>query len=142
MLRSFSARFATFHKFESDVSVALMRADIVHLHDVGMLHFGEGFRFGLEAGELSITGKLASENHLEGDDAIESNLPGFVDDTHAAPAQFTEDFIPSDGRVIRPRLTRRGRNRRRFSQPSLRAERGGSGLVRHRRIGRRLSVRS
>ena len=50
---------------------------------------------------------LAGQDHLERDQAIEAELPGLVDDAHAAAAQLAEDFIAGDVGAGSSRLSRR-----------------------------------
>jgi hypothetical protein len=35
----------------------------------------------------------AGEDHLQGDDAVEFQMAGLVDDAHAAAAEFAEDLV-------------------------------------------------
>jgi hypothetical protein len=49
---------------------------------------------------------VAGEDHLQGDDAVELELAGPLDDAHAAAAQLSEDLVAGDGRAA-------GRGRRR-----------------------------
>ena len=44
----------------------------------------------------------AGQDHLEGDEAVRADLPGLVDDAHAAAAQLAQDLIAWRGRGVRP----------------------------------------
>ena len=52
-------------------------------------------RLGLdpETSELPFPGVLTTKDHFEGDEAFELQLPGFVDDAHAAATQLTQDLV-------------------------------------------------
>jgi hypothetical protein len=71
-------------------------------------------RFGLAMEPLNVGtgGKLSGENDLQGDDAVETLLPGPVDDPHAAPGDLLKNLIitkvvdfASHGRVCRLAFT-------------------------------------
>ena len=64
-------------------------ADLVNLHDVGVLKAGDGLRFAEEAHHLFGRGVAGAEDHLEGDEAMEADLPRLVDDAHAAAAEHS-----------------------------------------------------
>ena len=70
------------------------QADFVHGDDVGMLQPAGRLNFGAgsAAGRLALA-RSAGQDHLEGDDAVELDLPGLVDDAHAAAAEFVEQFV-------------------------------------------------
>ena len=68
-------------------------ADRVDLHDVRMVELGDDQRLGSEARELVAAGMFALQNHLQGDDAVETVLPGFIDDAHAAAAELALNFV-------------------------------------------------
>ena len=71
-------------------------ADLVDLDDVGVLQAGDGLGLGPEAAGGLGPGVLAGQDHLEGDEAVEPDLPGLVDDAHAAAAQLAEDLVAGD----------------------------------------------
>ncbi len=54
--------------------------------DVRVVEPSGGLRFALEANDVAGTGQGIAK-HLEGDDAIERNLPGPVDNAHSAGAE-------------------------------------------------------
>jgi hypothetical protein len=68
-------------------------ADLVDLHDMRVLQTRDGLGFGAEALEIGRAGVAAAEDHLEGHQPPQGGVVGFVDDTHAAPAEFGNDFI-------------------------------------------------
>jgi hypothetical protein len=54
---------------------------------------GDGLRFRAKASQVGGAGIFAGENHLEGDQAIELDVPRLVNHSHAAAAQLGEDFV-------------------------------------------------
>ena len=75
-----------------------MPADLVDLHDVGVLQPCHRLAFGEEADHVFGRSVRAAEDHLQGDVASQANLPRLVDDAHAAAAQHLEDLIAGHGR--------------------------------------------
>ena len=63
-------------------------ADLVDRHDAGMVEVGGGLGLDVEPLDIGFGGKLAGEDHLERDRAIEAHLPGLEDDAHAASGDF------------------------------------------------------
>ena len=61
-----------------------------------MLQLGDRFGLGAEAGLQGGIGMLARQQDFQGHDAIERQMPGTVDDPHAAAAQFAENLIAGD----------------------------------------------
>src|SRR5438105_4885025 len=47
----------------------------------------------MEPGPLLGAGVLGGEDHLEGDDAFEAQVPGLVDNAHAAAAQLARNLV-------------------------------------------------
>ena len=43
-------------------------------------------------------GEVGVEHHLEGDHAVQPDVPRLVDDAHAAPAQLPQHLVAGDGR--------------------------------------------
>jgi hypothetical protein len=63
------------------------------LHDVGVLQASDGLRLDAEAGQVCLAGVCPRQDHLEGHDAVQLDLPGLVDDAHAAAAQLTQNLV-------------------------------------------------
>src|SRR5262249_45623801 len=63
-------------------------ADFVQLDDVWMIEAGDGLGLDLKHG-----GVLAGQDRLESDEAIGLDLPGLVDDAHAATADLLKLLI-------------------------------------------------
>ena len=87
-------------------------ADLVDLHDAGVLQAGDGLRLQAKTRQLFRAGIRPGEDHLEGDEAVERHLPGLVDHPHAAAAQLFENLEAGDGRPGLDRRRRRGRGQR------------------------------
>ncbi len=87
---------STILQLEEGQAVGL--ADVVDLHDVGVLQPGDGLRLGQEAGGRLGRGMGTAQDHLQGAGAVQADLPGAVDDAHAAAAQLAQDLVAGDGR--------------------------------------------
>src|SRR5262245_50487081 len=74
-------------ELQREVGQAVVLADFVDLDDVGVLQPRDRRRLAAKAVEAFVIGVAAGEDHLEGDDAVQLQVPGLVDDAHAAPAQ-------------------------------------------------------
>src|SRR5262245_45649154 len=48
---------------------------------------------GLEALAVVVVGELAAEDHFQGDDAIEANMPRLENDAHPAAANLAQQFV-------------------------------------------------
>ena len=70
-----------------EVGPAVVVADVVDLHDVRVPQSCRRLGFPEETLPLFGTGVCAGQQHLEGDGAVEPQVPGLVDDPHAAVAQ-------------------------------------------------------
>src|SRR5262249_53118987 len=88
---------AVLNQFHAEVVPAVVLADLVNGHDVRMIEVGDGSRFGAEALHFRRGRQLAGEDHLQGDDAVEGNLPGPVDDAHAAAADLAQQLVVAEG---------------------------------------------
>ena len=72
-------------------------ADVVDLDDVGVLQAGDGLGLGQEAGDGLGAGMGPGQDHLERAGTVQADLPGPVDDAHAAAAQLAQDLVAGDG---------------------------------------------
>ena len=70
----------------------------------------------------AVGGELAGEDHLEGDDAVEADLPGLVDDAHAAAGDLLQQLVVAEvaNPCAGPRCRRRRSGSDRTSGSSLR----------------------
>ena len=62
----------------------------------GMVEVGGRLGLGVEALHVGVGGQLAGQDHLEGDDAIEADLPGLVDDAHAAAGDLLQQLVVAE----------------------------------------------
>ncbi len=122
--------------FQGEERAAGGLADLVNLHDIGMLEPGHGAGLDLESGSGRLVG---ATDHLERDDPVESHVSGLEDLAHPSRAQSPEYLIirrpvssprsgpvawhegtrlvpsPGGGRPVRRGLAEAGRSRdRRF----------------------------
>ena len=91
-------------EFQGEVRPPFRLADVIDLDDVGMPQAGHGLGFLAKALELLRPRVRPGQDHLQGHEPIEPDLPGLVDDTHAAAAELAEDLVIGDHR----RLARHG----------------------------------
>ncbi len=90
-------------EFQGEVRQAVEIAVLVDLDDTRVLDPGDGARLDVEPGDLVVRGVGPGQDHLEGDEAIEPDVPGLVNDAHAAAADLGEDLVARDGDPDRPR---------------------------------------
>ena len=81
----------------SKIGQAVGLADVVDLHDIGVLQPGDGLSLGQEAGGGLGRGVGPAQDHFQCAGAIQSDLPGTVDHAHPAAAQLAQDLIAGDG---------------------------------------------
>ena len=84
---------AALDELHGEVVLPFMLADFVDGHDVRMIQPRRRLRLALKAGDLLRRGELPGPDALQGDDAIEADLPGLVDDAHAAAADLLQQFV-------------------------------------------------
>ena len=75
-----------------------MVAVFVDLDDSRVLDLGDGAGLDVESCDLVGRGVGTGKDHLQGDQAIQPDMPGFVDDAHAAAADLGDDLVARDGR--------------------------------------------
>ena len=68
------------------------------LDDVRVLQLGRWPRPRQEADRRRRLGVDAGQDHLQGTGAVQPDLPGLVDDAHAAAAQLAQDLVAGDDR--------------------------------------------
>jgi hypothetical protein len=91
---------APLDEFHGEVGSAQVLADLVDLHDVGVLHTCRRLRLDTEAGPFLRAGQGAVADQLERDQPLQTHLLRLEDDAHAAPAQFFQDLVTGDGRPV------------------------------------------
>ena len=80
-----------------------MVAVFVDLDDPRVLDLGDGAGLDVESSDLVGRGVRTGKDHLERDQAIQPDVPGFVDDAHAASADLRDDLVARHGRPDGPR---------------------------------------
>ena len=68
--------------------LTLVFAYVVNRHDPGMIEIRSRLRFGVEPSNLILACQLSCQNHFQGNDAIQAELPGAKDDPHTAASNF------------------------------------------------------
>ena len=76
--------------------LALVLADLVDRHDARVVEVGGGLGLGVEPPDVGLVGELAGEDHLERDGPVEADLPGLVDDAHAAAGDLADDLVVAE----------------------------------------------
>jgi hypothetical protein len=109
------------------VGLGVVFTDLINLNDVGVPQPRHRLGFPAEARPLVAVGEGSADEHFQGDDALQLQVAGPVDDPHAAAADFLEDFILIDA----PRRRRHGRQQ---------AGQSGLAVGRHHRVGRRVEA--
>src|SRR5262249_53324106 len=66
--------------------LAILFTDFMDLDNVGVLQVSERLALATEAVQVLRTGVGTGHDHLEGNQPLEPNLAGLVDDPHTAPA--------------------------------------------------------
>ena len=89
------------HVLKDKVRASRGLADIVNLHDVGMLQARKRRGLGAKAGQVLGACLNPLQNHLQRHGALEPELPGLVNHPHAASSQFPQDFVAGHSRPIR-----------------------------------------
>ena len=92
-----------------------------------VLQAGHRFRLDLEAQPFCWAGVLNGADHLQRHDAVGLELPGLVNDRHAAAAQLAQDLVAGHcgqgalgSGTFGPRRAKRGQVRHRFRPPPQR----------------------
>ena len=86
--------------------LAVVLADLVDRHDAGVVEQRDRLGLVLEPPQLVVAGQDAGPDHLQGDGPVEADLPGPVDDAHAAAAELGLDLVVAE---VADDGTRRGR---------------------------------
>src|SRR5262249_19313109 len=86
------------NEFQGEERQAVLFAHLIDLHNVGVLETGHDFGFGTKAYQVVGLGVRRGPNHLEGYRAVQADLPGPVDDAHAAPAELTLNLVAGQDR--------------------------------------------
>ena len=79
--------------FELDVGTVLVVADRIDLDHVRVAQPGDRLGLGQESGHGIRVGQLAGQDHLHGDDPIETEFARLVDDPHPPSPQLAQEFV-------------------------------------------------
>ena len=84
-------------KFHGDEGLPILLADVVDGADVGMVQRRRGLGFALKAGEgLRVAGNIFRQE-LQGDEAMQPRVFGFVNHAHPAAAELLDDAVMRNG---------------------------------------------
>ena len=89
-----------FDELHREVRSPVVVADVVDLHDVGVSQARGGLGLALESLPFVGSGKVAGQQHLDGDRAVKALIPRPVHNTHAAPAQLVLHFVAAEMRRL------------------------------------------
>ena len=106
-------------KLQREVRQPVVVAVVVDLDNPRVLDLGDGVGLGVEPSDLVGGGVRPGQNHLQRDQSIQSDVPGFVDDAHAASADLRDDLVT---RHVHPRPAS---DRRPVAGPRRRYDRRG-----------------
>jgi len=70
-----------------------MNAHLVDLHDMRVLQRRDRLRLLLEARKHFRACMLAVQDHLQGHQPVQTNLPSFIHDAHTTSSKFALDLI-------------------------------------------------
>ena len=94
--RELLGEVAALDQLHAEVVLAVVLADLVDRHDARVVEQGDGLGLVLEPAQLGVVGQNAGLDHLEGDGPVEADLPGLVDDAHAAAAQLLVNLVVAE----------------------------------------------
>ena len=81
------------HVFHGEEGTAGGLADIVDLNDIGMPQACQRLDLGAKAGQVGGAGLEAGQDHLEGDFAAKTEMPGLVDDAHSPSTEQPQYLV-------------------------------------------------
>ena len=94
--RKLLGEVAALDELHAEVALAVVLADLVDRHDPGVVEQGDGLGLVLEPPQLGVVGQDAGLDHLERDGPVEADLPGLVDDAHAAAAELLLKLVVAE----------------------------------------------
>ena len=86
-----------FEIFHDDEGFAVFFADVVDGADVGMIERGGGFGFALKRSRACASWATSSGRNFSATTRSQARVFGFVNDAHAAAAEFFDDAVVRDG---------------------------------------------
>jgi hypothetical protein len=132
---------APFNQFHAEVMLPVMLTDLIDGYYVRVVKIGRRLGFAPKAPHVGRGRQLAGEDHLEGDHALELDLPGLVNHAHATAGNLLQQLVVAE-RADFPqragRSSRAGRKRRRVSRHL--GARGGRGPQRPGQVLKSLTV--
>ncbi len=87
---------ATVDPFHREIRPVAGLADLVDLDNVGVHDASGELRLALKPQTLQLRRKLAGQDHLESDQAVQPAVVRLVDDPHAATSHFGDDVVSRD----------------------------------------------
>ena len=78
------------------IMLPFVDADFVDGHDVGVIEASRGLRLGVESIHVGRRSQAVGEDHFEGDQAVQAQLPRLVDDAHAAAGDLLQQLVITD----------------------------------------------
>ena len=85
-----------FDETHREIMLAFVLANLEDRHDPRMVQVGGRLGLGMESLDVVVVGKLAGQDHLERDGAIEAHLPGPEHDAHAAAGDLADDLVVAE----------------------------------------------
>src|SRR5260370_30808534 len=85
-----------FYVIHREVLLAVMLAYLVNGHDIRMLQAGRCFRLRPKPLHEIVTRKLAKEQHLNRDDAVQTHLARPIDNAHATDGDFLQQLVVAE----------------------------------------------
>ncbi len=68
-------------------------ADFIDGHDVGMFQPCGRFSFDIKALNVFLASQIPTQNHLNRDGAVQTDLPSTIDDAHATAGDLSFNFV-------------------------------------------------
>jgi hypothetical protein len=83
-------------QLHAEVALPLVLAHLVDRDDVRVVERGDRLSLVLEPPQLVLAGELGGADHLEGDGAVETDLPRLVHQAHAAAAELARQLVVAE----------------------------------------------
>ncbi len=87
---------AALHQLHAEEMLAVMLADFIDGHNVGMIEVARGLGFLVEAAHVLRAGQLPSQDHLQGHGTVETDLTRAVDDAHTSTGNLGLQFVVAE----------------------------------------------
>src|SRR5207253_10514452 len=86
----------TINELQRKEGPAVLFADFIDLHNVGMLEASHRLGFEAEPSQILRTSVGPAQDHFQGHQALEPDLTRLVHDAHAAPPQDTQQLVAAE----------------------------------------------